>query len=363
MGPTGKTQVVQIHPTQRCNLRCRHCYSSSSPNATETLKADLLKSTLDELAGEDYNWVSFSGGEPLMYKPLPSVLSHAKQVGMNTAVVSNGMLLTPRRLDAIRHVTDLLVISLDGTPTSHNRTRNSPNAFEAMATKLPELQARGISFGFRFTLTRHNLDELPWVAEFALNVGAKLLQIHPLEYAGNAREQMAGMTPGGVEGARASYLAQEMQQLFGGQVAFKVDMVRTEFLHRQPEGCFLDGYGEPLHGRLGELLSPLVIEPDGTVVPTRYGFDRSYALGNLHQQRIRDMATGWRTDTGPRFHALCRQLYDSMCSNGQDQFFNWHERLAAHAQQQSPAMPLALPFPAPISVTQPSGASTLGCER
>ena len=354
MGPSGKTRMVQIHPTRQCNLRCRHCYSSSSPNATEMLEADLLRSTLDELAGEDYNWVSFSGGEPLLYKPLPSILSHARQGGMNTTVVTNGMLLTARRLDAIQQFTDLLMISLDGTPASHNRSRNSPYAFEAMATKLPQLQARGIRFGFRFTLTRHNLDELPWVAEFALNVGAKLLQIQPLEYSGNGSDLKAGMTPGGVERARAWDLAEEMQPMFGGQLAFEVDMVRTEVLHRQPEDFFLDAHDGPLHGRLGELLSPLVIEPDGTAVPARYGFDRSYALGNLHRQRIRDMAAGWRTDTGPRFHALCRQLYDSMCNNRQVRFVNWYQQVAEHARQQSPAVPLPPPYPAPIRVAQPA---------
>ena len=192
MGPMGNIHAVQIHPTRRCNLRCLHCYSSSSPSATEALHIDTLRTALDDLAEENYNWASFSGGEPLVYTPLPTALAHAKRVGMNTAVVSNGMLLTPRRLDLIEEHTDLLVISLDGKPRSHNRIRNSDKAFDTMAAKLPELQARGIRFGFLFTLTQHNLDELPWVIEFAVNVGARLVQIHPLEYFGNATTQLAG---------------------------------------------------------------------------------------------------------------------------------------------------------------------------
>lgn len=352
MGPTGITHVVQIHPTRRCNLRCQHCYSSSSPRATESLAGDLLRTALDDLVSEDYNWASFSGGEPMVYAPLPSVLSHAKQVGMNTAVVSNGMLLTPKRLDAIEQVTDLLVISLDGKPESHNRIRNSPKAFDAMTTKLPDLQARGIKFGFLFTLTQHNLDELPWVAEFALNVGAKLLQIHPLQYLGNATKQLPGRAPDTVEGAHAWYLAGKLRDLFADQMAFQVDFVHTDALHRQPDSFFLGECSDRLHGRLGELLSPLVIEPDGEVLPTQYGFHRSYSLGNLRQQRVRDMVTGWRNDTGPRFHALCRQAFESVRGTEQGQFFNWYEQIAAHAQHQARTVAQPVPFRAPPNAAQ-----------
>ena len=40
MGPTGKSRIVQIHPTRRCNLRCLHCYSSSGPEVKGELPAD-----------------------------------------------------------------------------------------------------------------------------------------------------------------------------------------------------------------------------------------------------------------------------------------------------------------------------------
>jgi len=116
---------------------------------------------LDDLSQEDFDWASFSGGEPMVYAPLPSALAHTKLLGMNTAVVTNGMLLTLKRLGTIQDVTDLLVISLDGKPESHNHMRNSEKAFDTMATKLPELQGQGINFGFLFTLTQHNPEQRP----------------------------------------------------------------------------------------------------------------------------------------------------------------------------------------------------------
>ncbi|MDJ0739969.1 MAG: radical SAM/SPASM domain-containing protein [Gammaproteobacteria bacterium] len=341
MGPTGNTNVVQIHPTRRCNLRCLHCYSSSSPRETEAIEADLLKSAIDGLATEGYNWASFSGGEPLVYAPLAELLSHTKQAGIHTAVVSNGMLLTPRRLDAIRDHVDLLVISLDGKPASHNRIRNSPRAFEAMAMKLPGLRARGIPFGFLFTLTQHNLDELPWVAEFAVNVGARLLQIHPLEHVGNAVSQLPGKVPDAIEGAHAWYLAEQLKAQLAGTMAVQVDLVHTSALEHQPDSFFLGEHDAAGQRRLGDVLSPLVIEPDGEVLPLQYGFPRTYSLGNLHAHSVGDMAARWRRDTGARLHGLCRSLFDSLPVGEAGEFFNWYERIANHAAAEERCVPVA----------------------
>ena len=348
MGPTGNTRAVQIHPTRRCNLQCRHCYSSSSPRATEAIELDVLKHALDDLAVEGFDWASFSGGEPLTYKPLPEALAHARQAGIHTSMVSNGMLMTPRRLDAIEEYIDLLVISLDGKPASHNRMRNSEKAFDAMAAKLPDLQARGINFGFLFTLTQYNLDELPWVVEFAVNTGAKLLQIHPLEYFGNAIQQMSGNAPDAIEGAHAWYLAEKIKDLLDGRMALQVDLVHTDALHQQPDSFFL---GDRPGGRLGDILSPLVIEPDGEVLPLQYGFSRHYSLGNLRDLGIRDMTELWRGELGARFHRLCRQLFDEIRGNDEWEFFNWYEQVAILAQREQQMLPHPLPTPSAVGTS------------
>lgn len=111
MGPTGHTRVVQIHPTRRCNLRCLHCYSSSSPDERDKLEVTLLFNAVTDAAAEGYNWVSVSGGEPLMYPPLYELLRHTRACGLHTALTTNGMLLDGRRLDKLTGLIDLIAIS------------------------------------------------------------------------------------------------------------------------------------------------------------------------------------------------------------------------------------------------------------
>ena len=87
-----------------------------------------------------------------------------------TTVTTNGMLLEQRQLDVLRADCDLVAISLDGIPESHNFMRNSPRAFDEMCARLPAARLWD-SLRFIFTLTFHNVHELDWVAEFAVEQG------------------------------------------------------------------------------------------------------------------------------------------------------------------------------------------------
>lgn len=80
MGPTGLSRILQIHPSRQCNLSCLHCYSSSSPHEKEHLTLKLLCDAISDAAAEGFNYVSLSGGEPMLYKPLVELLEHAHQL-------------------------------------------------------------------------------------------------------------------------------------------------------------------------------------------------------------------------------------------------------------------------------------------
>ena len=332
MGPTGETRVVQIHPTRQCNLRCLHCYSSSSPQVRESMNPGILHSAITDIAEEGYGWVSFSGGEPTVYPDLADTLAHAKQCGLNNIVVSNGLLLNDKRLDALAPNLDLLVLSLDGTPESHNRLRNHPRAFELLLERLEPIRQRNLPFGFIFTLTQYNLDELLWVVDFAAQQGAGLVQIHPLENVGEASTHLADSVPDALEQAYAFAIKQEIQKRMGGALALQLDLIHSEILKQCPDRFYANLAGNAVHRALSDILTPLVIETDGTVVPMQYGFDRRYALGNLRDERLRVLGKRWKSTGLPAFEHLCRHTF-RLATEGEPGFRNWYELLGKAAAE------------------------------
>ena len=337
MGPTGKSRVLQVHPTRRCNLRCLHCYSSSSPEERGEIAPALLRTLFEGARDEGYTVIGFSGGEPLLYGPLYEMLDEAKSLGLFTTVTSNGMLLDARRLDRLAGRLGLLAISLDGTPESHDTMRDDAAAFSTMAKRLEGVRESGIPFGFIFTLTQYNLNELPWIASFALSQGAKLLQIHPLEMAGRAEERMADARPDETEASWAYVAAAQLQLAVGDRMKVQLDLFNREAVAERPERVFGGDHCGP-NKPLGELLSPLILEPDGTLVPVQYGFARHFALGNLHDEgfRLADCAARWRRELEGPFRALCRDELDSIVQSEGLPMTNWFERIGRRALERYP---------------------------
>jgi MoaA/NifB/PqqE/SkfB family radical SAM enzyme len=319
------SRIVQLHPSLRCNLSCRHCYSSSGPLRTEVLPQRLVETLVVDAAAQAYDAVNVSGGEPLMWAGLRDTLALAKACGLATTLTTNLIPLTRRRLDRLERVLDAVAIGLDGMPQSHDRIRGKRGAFTAMARRLPVLRAAGIPFGFVFTLTDANLHELPWVARFAIEEGARLLQIQPLEETGRAAALLRGVRPGEIAIHATSLAVMRLRARLGGSIEVRLDLADREMLLDEPRHWWTQTSTDGEAASLADLVSPLVVEADGWVVPLRHGFPRRHALGNLHEAPLRILASDWRKN-GTQARYLAEQapaLRESAADSDALPAFDW----------------------------------------
>lgn len=328
---------MQVHPTLRCNLRCHHCYSWSSPTQRDFLPAEILAPALAAARAQGYTAVGVSGGEPLLYPQLPELLASAKAVGLTTTVTTNGLLLSDKRLAEIAEVVDLFALSIDGREASHNRVRDSPRAFEGLRLGLAALRRAGRLFGLIFTLTAGNLDELEDVASFAEAEGSSLLQVHPLEQAGRAEVDLPRTAPDDLELAYAFLEVVRLRKRHQGRLIIHLDVAARAELLADPARGFA---GEPagraaaLTAPLADLVAPIVIESDGVVVPVQYGFGRRFAIANVLTDGFDRGVERWRRTRYQRFTELCREVHEREVrhANGTP-FFNWYAAVTASSQQ------------------------------
>ncbi len=326
--------IIQIHPTRRCNLRCLHCYSFSAPEERDQLSAEILLDLLTDAAALGYKVASFSGGEPVLYTDLGRLLMRAKDLGLRTTVTSNGMLLDDRRMEMLAGHTDVLAISLDGLPESHNKMRASGEAFERMQANLERVRRSGIAFGFIFTLTEYNVNEIDWAARFAVEQGACLFQIHPLEEVGRASQLLVGSRPDEMESAFAYLEAERIRQVYGSRLFVQLDIFHRELVKRFPARFYADD-ACPESLQLADLVTPLVVEADGNVVPLGYGFARRFGLGSIAGNRLKDLAPQWIRGSYPLFRQLCRDVYAEACLPADLPFLNWYEMIGARSAEKA----------------------------
>jgi radical SAM protein with 4Fe4S-binding SPASM domain len=116
-----------IEITRQCNLRCPHCFTASGGAAHPGPSTEAICRLLSELAQSGIKSVAFSGGEPLLRKDLPTVISFGKSCGISdVGLVTNGYLATPFLVKDLADAGLLTVqVSIDGVDAQdHARVRN-----------------------------------------------------------------------------------------------------------------------------------------------------------------------------------------------------------------------------------------------
>lgn len=134
--------LKEMHPlkqlfwecTLRCNLHCKHC-GSDCKRMTEVkdMPAEDFLRAIDSITPHvNPNEVSIviTGGEPLMREDLEDVGLELYRRGYPWGMVSNGLYLTPQRLQRLMAAgLHSITISLDGSVEDHNWMRGHPNSY------------------------------------------------------------------------------------------------------------------------------------------------------------------------------------------------------------------------------------------
>jgi len=158
-----KRPVVVWNVTRRCNLKCVHCYAQATATAPEgELSLNQGLALLDDLKAFGVPVVLFSGGEPLMHPNLLTLVEHAVTSGMRAVISTNGTLIDREMASKLKHFgLSYVGISLDGMEATHDRFRGQTGAFAAAMAGVRHCQEAGIKVGLRFTINKHNYQEIP----------------------------------------------------------------------------------------------------------------------------------------------------------------------------------------------------------
>jgi len=178
--------VVIWNLIRRCNLNCRHCYSTSADTdfAGELSTAEVL-AVMADLRAFGVPALILSGGEPLLRPDLFDLARAAKGLGFYLALSTNGTLIDGARVGPIRGAGfDYVGISLDGLEATHDRFRRRAGAFQESLRGLRLCRDAGIRVGVRFTLTRDNAADLPNLLDLLLVEEIDKLYLSHLNYSG-----------------------------------------------------------------------------------------------------------------------------------------------------------------------------------
>ncbi len=278
---------IQWHLTERCNLRCRHCYQGTEK--VREMTASEIKREIDGATRMFQAWeeehgitvspsIHFTGGEPLLYKRLWDVIGYARGRGFRVAVMTNGCLVTKE--DAKRAVDlgiDDIQISLEGPPDLHDSIRGK-KSFEATARGISKLVGAGNRVSANVTLSRINADQIEKTVDTAREMGCYAIGFSRIVPCGSAKALLDQfLTP------------QELKTAYR-----KINSLNCH--------SFQVLSGDPLSGMLSETEPPVecsltlsgcsagfsgvTITSDGSVMPCRR---IGLSAGNVKKKSLRDI--------------------------------------------------------------------------
>ena len=181
-----KKPVVVWNVTRRCNLHCMHCYSSSrNIEYSDELSTKEGYALIDDLAQFGAPVILFSGGEPLMRKDLLDLASYATKSGVRAVISTNGTLINRDVARDLKKVgLSYVGVSLDGLRPTNDKFRGVRGSFDKALEGIRNCQKEGIKVGLRFTINKHNVEDIPAIFKLLEQENIPRVCFYHLVYAG-----------------------------------------------------------------------------------------------------------------------------------------------------------------------------------
>ncbi len=159
--PSGPVVIWNL--IRRCNLTCKHCYTTSADiDFPGELSTPEIFTVMEDLKNFKVPVLILSGGEPLLHPNIFEISQRAKDLGFYVALSSNGTLVTEQNIQQIAAIHYQYVgISLDGIGATHDKFRQKVGSFEASMHGIKLCRDHDIKAGVRFTLTQDNVGDFP----------------------------------------------------------------------------------------------------------------------------------------------------------------------------------------------------------
>lgn len=160
---------LQLDITNKCNLKCRHCYQSTK-NEPDKLSFNDWTSVLDQffaLTKSLYKkpLIYLCGGEPFISKHLVPIIEYAYAKDNQTQffILSNGTYIRDDVLALLKPFNPKFSISVDGPSAKQHDFVRGNGSFDKTALGIKKLQAAGFSVDINCVLSRN---ACKWLKDF-----------------------------------------------------------------------------------------------------------------------------------------------------------------------------------------------------
>ena len=152
---------VDLHVTNRCNLKCAHCVYDSGKLNMADMSLETVKKLNTGFKSMRVKEVHITGGEPLLNKELFKIIDYLHSEGYLVRLQSNGYLINKETAEKLKACgIDHILISIDGLYEMHNRFRGNSTSFSAACEAVKICIDEGIFTRVNTVVSKYNINQI-----------------------------------------------------------------------------------------------------------------------------------------------------------------------------------------------------------
>ncbi len=277
----------QWHLTERCNLKCSHCYQEGGK--TTEISFAQAKKIVDIAHDTIQNWsdtygINFSpsfnvtGGEPFLSSHLHDILDYLCVKGFDIFLLTNGTIIDQEKARMLAAIPVKGVqVSLEGPEAIHEKIRGK-KSFRRAVQGVGHLLDAGLTVNLNMTLSKINCDYLNELVELAISMGLKRLGFSRLVPYGRGKDLVDMMIP-----------KERLQKIYKDLLAVRNDKILIttgDPVAMQIDEEIQDSNKAVPFGGCAAGVSGITILPDGTLTPCRR---LGIPVGNIFRDSLREI--------------------------------------------------------------------------
>jgi radical SAM protein with 4Fe4S-binding SPASM domain len=277
--PYGRFRNVYLYITDKCQLRCGHCYMGERLDAATVMPKEEVFRNLDLWRRMGGSKLSILGGEPTLHPDFLEIVRHANLLGFEKVILNtNGLPYARRKLRSLVPADfSYIQVSLDGaSPATHDRVRGA-GTFGAAWSTTQELSSRGFDTRVICTVNRVNIKDCLDLLPMADDAGVSLVKFHVFSGIGlgKANDEWLVSPTEWID----FYEKLELERgRYKTRIWYQPTYARKEKLQ--------DFADQGFRGCIGRTLDRISIFPDGRAYVCSYLFDTNLNYAQMRDGRI-----------------------------------------------------------------------------
>lgn len=242
--------------TYKCPLQCPYC---SNPldyaKRSHEISTDDWKRVLSEARKMGAVQLGFSGGEPLTRQDLPELVTHARELGYYSNLITSGYGLTEEKILQLKEAgLDHIQVSIQASTQDLNDHLAGTTSFDHKKEVARLVKKHGYPMVLCVVIHRENIHQMSDILAMAEELGADYLELANTQYYGWAHANRDLLLPTKEQFNKAEGIAQAFKETVADKM--KIYYVVPDFYEDRPKAC-MNGWGTTF----------LTIAPDGVALP------------------------------------------------------------------------------------------------